>query len=69
LLRECGVDADAALALARQDAIGALYEANTRAAIEAGAFGSPTYRVGSEIYFGQDRLDFVHSALLDGAGD
>ena len=41
----------------------ASYEANTRAAIELGVFGAPTYVVGGEIFWGQDRLDFVARKL------
>lgn len=35
----------------------------TAQAIEAGVFGSPTYVVGGEMFFGQDRLDFVAAEL------
>ena len=37
---------------------------NLERAIEAGAVGSPTYVVDGEVFFGQDRLDFVEEALL-----
>ena len=37
--------------------------ANTQAAVERGVFGAPTMFVGDEIFFGQDRLDFVEAAL------
>ncbi|MGE0327104.1 MAG: 2-hydroxychromene-2-carboxylate isomerase [Polyangiaceae bacterium] len=36
---------------------------DTRAAFEAGVFGVPTFRVDQELYWGQDRLDFVARAL------
>jgi carboxymethylenebutenolidase len=39
------------------------YEANTQAAIDAGVFGSPSYVIEGEIFWGQDRLDFVERAL------
>jgi 2-hydroxychromene-2-carboxylate isomerase len=39
------------------------YESNTQRAIEAGVFGAPSYRVDGEIFWGQDRLDFVERAL------
>lgn len=38
-------------------------KANTREALERGVFGAPTFFVGDELYFGQDRLDFVEDAL------
>ncbi|MEO5770696.1 MAG: 2-hydroxychromene-2-carboxylate isomerase [Burkholderiaceae bacterium] len=39
------------------------YEANTQRAIEAGVFGAPSYVIDGEIFWGQDRLDFVERAL------
>jgi len=38
-------------------------ESSTQAAAERGAFGSPTMFVGDEMFFGNDRLDFVAEAL------
>ena len=35
----------------------------TEQAIQRGAFGAPTFFVGEEMFFGQDRLDFVAEAL------
>lgn len=40
------------------------YEAYTQAAIEAGVFGAPTYVIDGELFWGQDRLDFVERALV-----
>lgn len=37
--------------------------ANTQGAVERGVFGAPTMFVGDEMFFGQDRLDFVEEAL------
>ncbi|MFZ2736888.1 MAG: 2-hydroxychromene-2-carboxylate isomerase [Burkholderiaceae bacterium] len=39
------------------------YEANTQAAIAAGVFGAPSYCVDGEIFWGQDRLDFLERKL------
>lgn len=39
------------------------YEAHTQAAIDAGVFGAPSYVIDGEIFWGQDRLDFVARAL------
>ena len=36
---------------------------NTESAAERGAFGAPTFFVGGEMFFGQDRLDFVEEFL------
>lgn len=38
-------------------------DANTKEAAERGVFGSPTFFVGDEQFFGNDRLDFVQEAL------
>ena len=39
---------------------------NTEASVERGTFGSPTFFVGDEIYFGKDRLRDVEEAVLAG---
>ncbi|EEX14470.1 dsba oxidoreductase [Citreicella sp. SE45] len=38
-------------------------DAVTQAAIDAGVFGSPTYVIDGERFWGQDRLDFMREAL------
>ncbi|MBO0332043.1 2-hydroxychromene-2-carboxylate isomerase [Sneathiella sp. CAU 1612] len=43
--------------------IKALYEKNTDDAIARGVFGAPTYIIGDELFWGQDRLQFVEKAL------
>ncbi len=47
----------------RSQAVQERYEAHTQAAIDAGVFGAPSYVVDGEIFWGQDRLDFVERAL------
>ncbi|HEU4430929.1 MAG TPA: 2-hydroxychromene-2-carboxylate isomerase [Myxococcota bacterium] len=47
---------------ASYDVVARLDEA-TKAAAERGLFGSPSFIVGSELFFGNDRLDFVAAAL------
>jgi len=37
--------------------------ANTAEAVNRGVFGAPTFFVGEQMFFGQDRLDFVAEAL------
>jgi 2-hydroxychromene-2-carboxylate isomerase len=39
------------------------YEAYTEQAIAAGVFGAPSYVVDGEIFWGQDRLDFLERRL------
>jgi len=56
-------DGAALLEAAAGTAAQAAYDANTEAAIRAGVFGVPTFQVGDELFWGQDRLDFVARAL------
>lgn len=44
----------------------ARYEADSALAIEAGVFGAPSYVIAGEIFWGQDRLDFVQRRLARG---
>ena len=62
LLAETGLPADR-LAQSRAPRVQQQYEANTAQAIEAGVFGAPSYVIDGEIYWGQDRLEFVERAL------
>ncbi len=39
------------------------YSAYTQEALRRGVFGAPTYAIGDELFWGQDRLDFVERAL------
>jgi 2-hydroxychromene-2-carboxylate isomerase len=48
---------------AHSQAVQERYESYTQAAIDAGVFGAPSYVIGGEIFWGQDRLDFVERAL------
>jgi 2-hydroxychromene-2-carboxylate isomerase len=63
IAREQGADGAALLEVAEDPAVEGEYEANTRAAIEQGVFGMPTFVIGDELFWGQDRLDFVARAL------
>ncbi|MFC5520240.1 2-hydroxychromene-2-carboxylate isomerase [Polaromonas jejuensis] len=62
LLAECGLPA-ARLEQSYSQAAQERYEANTQQAIEAGVFGAPSYVVDGELFWGQDRLDFVERKL------
>lgn len=62
MLAECGLDA-ARLAQSREPEVQSRYDANTARAAELGVFGAPTYVVDGELFWGQDRLDFVQRAL------
>lgn len=62
VLAECGLDAQR-LAQAQDADNKALYAQHTREAVDAGVFGAPSYVVHGEIFWGQDRLDFVERRL------
>ena len=51
------------LAQSHSQAVQERYEACTQAAIDAGVFGAPSYVLDGEVFWGQDRLDFVERAL------
>ncbi len=62
LLAESGLDARR-LEQSRSEEVRALYASCTRQAIDAGVFGAPSYVVEGEIFWGQDRLDFLARKL------
>lgn len=53
----------AIMEVAASEEVGALWDGTTREAIARGVFGSPTYFVDGEMFFGQDRLEFVAEKL------
>jgi 2-hydroxychromene-2-carboxylate isomerase len=62
MLAECGLSEgryDESLSESTQ----ALYDADTQQAIDAQVFGSPSYVIGGELFWGQDRLEFVERKL------
>ena len=63
LLVNAGLDAEALLAAAVSPAIKARLQATTDAAIARGVFGAPTFFVRDDMWFGQDRLDWVEAAV------
>ena len=62
LLAENGLEAKR-LAQSRSQEVRERYEAYTQQAIAAGVFGAPSYVIDGEIFWGQDRLDFVARKL------
>jgi 2-hydroxychromene-2-carboxylate isomerase len=63
LLDRAGFDARQLIQRAGYEDIVAKLEAETKAAAERGVFGAPTMFVGQQMFFGNDRLDFVAEAL------
>ncbi len=62
-LRRAGFDAPALVALASEQTIKDALKAATQEAVDRGVFGAPTFFVGDQMFWGQDRMDFVREAL------
>lgn len=63
VLHRAGIDPQALLALTQAPEVKDRLKAVTQEAIERGVFGAPTMFVGHQMFWGQDRLDFVKEAL------
>ena len=63
LAQELGLNSEPLLNAALSPAVQAKYEANTEEAIRRSVFGSPTYFVDDDMFYGQDRLAQVERAL------
>ena len=59
-----GIDADRIIARAQQDEVKKKLIENTNDAVARGSFGSPTFFVSDEIYFGKDSLRDVEDEIL-----
>jgi len=66
VLDENGLDAATLLAKSRDPEVKAGLIANTDSAVARGAFGSPTFFVGDQMFFGKDQLRDVEEAILAG---
>lgn len=63
VLKQAGFDPAAMLALTAEQEVKDRLKATTEEAVARGAFGAPTFFVGEEMFWGQDRLSFVDEAL------
>lgn len=63
VLQQAGFDPEKLLALAQDPAVKDELKVVTQEAVARGAFGAPTFFVGDQMFWGQDRLDFVKEAL------
>ena len=63
VLRQAGIDVDAFQSLVNDPAVKEQLKKNTEEAVARGVFGAPTFFVGDELHWGQDRLEFVAQAL------
>ena len=66
LIGEVGLDATSLLTLAAQERWAELRASDTQAALARGVFGAPSYVIGEEIFWGQDRLEFLDRRLAKG---
>jgi len=57
------LDPDKILKMANSESIKKMYDENTKEAITKGVFGAPTYILQNEIFWGQDRIDFLERKL------
>lgn len=67
LVAQVGLDPQEAFARMLSQEIKDRLRKNTDDAVERGAFGAPTFFVGDEMFFGNDRLFFVEQALQKAA--
>jgi len=67
LLAETGQDPEEALRLGAEPRWAERRTADTQAALARGVFGAPCYVIGEDIFWGQDRLEFVGKRLARGA--
>lgn len=63
VLSKAGFDATQVMEAAGAEDVKETLKANTERAVARGAFGAPTFFVGDDMFFGQDRLDFIEEAL------
>lgn len=63
ILRDSGLEAADYLSAADDEDIKAALTRNTEQAVARGAFGAPTFFVGDDMFFGNDRFEFVREAL------
>ncbi len=63
VLAEHGFDPAQVLELAQDEEVKNALKHKTEEAIARGVFGAPAMFVGQQLFFGQDRLDFVREAL------
>ena len=63
IIAGCGLDAAAVIKASEQPALAEKRETYTKHAIAHGVFGAPSFVIEGEIFWGQDRLDFVDRKL------
>ena len=67
IAEECGFPGDVLVQAAQDSAVLEEFEDNTNRALDRGVFGIPSYVLDSEIFWGQDRLEFLDFRLAEAA--
>lgn len=63
IIVDCGLDADLIVKASEAPNMAEKRESYTKFAIDKGVFGAPSFVIDGEIFWGQDRLDFVERKL------
>lgn len=63
LIKDVGLDPEAVMRLGSDPKWTEMRARETQSALERGVFGAPSYVIGDEIFWGQDRLEFVQRRL------
>ena len=66
ILDDLGERKGALIAAARSEEVKSIYAEHARKAADAGVFGSPSYVLNGEVFWGQDRLELLGEALKSG---
>jgi 2-hydroxychromene-2-carboxylate isomerase len=66
--KSSGIDIDRLIARAQQDDVKKKLIEDTTDAVNRGAFGSPTFFVGKEMFFGKDQLRDVEDSIVEQIG-
>jgi 2-hydroxychromene-2-carboxylate isomerase len=66
LISEIGLDPDQVMEAGNDPKWADRRMADTQAALDRGVFGAPSYVIGQDIFWGQDRLEFVERRLARG---
>lgn len=63
IMNSAGLDEETTFSRISEQSVKDELKANTEEAIARGAFGAPTFFVGEEMFFGNDRFEFIENAL------
>jgi 2-hydroxychromene-2-carboxylate isomerase len=66
LIKDVGLDPEAVMQLGADAKWTEMRKRDTQAALDRGVFGAPSYVIGDEVFWGQDRLEFVQRRLARG---